>query len=326
MLNVLARFQRVPLVRGILQSLVLFIPLTAILAIAILAIASPSQASGSLAAPTTPSPTPGPSPTRPLVPMFDHIFVILEENHGYDEIMGNPSAPYLNSLATENAVATNYMDVGHPSLPNYLALAGGSTFGITNDCKPADCSVNAPNVADRIEASRRSWRGYMDSMPEPCLTEHSGNYAPRHNPFVYFRDITSNPVRCASHVVPYPALALDLQTALTTPNLVWITPDLCHDMHDCPAGAGDAWLAQNLPAIFNSPAWTRQRSVMFILWDEGTQHHVPALVIGPAVKPGYQSPVAYTHYSFLRTVQAAWGLSPLTQNDANATVMSDFWK
>ncbi len=277
----------------------------------------------------TPAQTPALTSTRTssTTPAFDHIFVITEENQSYAAVIGSSSAPYLNSLARRNGVATNYYGISHPSLPNYLALTGGSTFGITNDCQPTDCPVNARNLADTIGGAGKTWKAYMQSMPAPCTLGHSGEYTPRHNPFVYYVDIQSNATRCDSHVVPYTALARDLASAQSTPNLLWISPNVCDDMHDCSIATGDSWLQNNLPTIFNSPAWKTQNSVLFVIWDEASGgNHVPMLVIGPAVKPGYRSAGAYNHYSLLRTIEVAWGLPSLTTNDANARPMSDFWR
>ena len=259
------------------------------------------------------------------VPPFDHIFVVLEENHDYADIIGNAQAPYINGLASQNGLALQYSAVSHPSLPNYLALSGGSTFGITTDCGPLSCPVNAPNIADQIEGAGKTWKAYMDAMPSACATADSGTYGVRHDPFLYYNDIRTDAARCSSHVVPYPNLATDLASASTTPNYVWITPDVCNDMHDCAISVGDTWLQNNLPAIFSSPAWTTQRSLLLLTWDEGSTNHVATLAIGPSVFPGYQSSAAYSHYSLLKTVESAWNLAPLTTNDANASPMSDFF-
>jgi hypothetical protein len=259
-------------------------------------------------------------------PAFDHIFVVVEENKSYSEIIGSPQAPYINGLVGQNGVATQYSAVAHPSLPNYLALTGGSTFGITTDCSLSSCPVNAFNIADRIEGAGRTWKAYMEAMPAPCGTSDSSTYATRHNPFIYYNDIRNDPTRCANHVVPYSSLAADLASTSTTPSYAWITPDVCNDMHDCGVSVGDTWLKNNLPAILSSPAWTTQRSLLLLTWDEGTTpNDVATLMIGPSVVPGYQSPTAYSHYSLLNTVESAWGLSPLTSNDGNATPMTDFF-
>src|SRR5262245_60868789 len=164
-------------------------------------------------------------------PAYAHIFFVIDENHGYSQVIGSSSAPYINSLANANGLATNAYAVAHPSLPNYLALIGGSTFGITSDC--TTCWINAPNLADSIESSGRTWHAYMESMTTPCQLSDGGGYVQKHNPFVYFNDIRTT-ARCAANVLPYTRLATDLTSAATTPNFVWITPTLCNDMHDCP--------------------------------------------------------------------------------------------
>ena len=260
------------------------------------------------------------------LPAFDHIFIIMEENHSYSQIIGSGSAPFIKSLAHHYGDATNYSSITHPSLPNYIALTGGSTFGISSDCQVVACPVNARNLMDNIEAVGKTWKAYLESMPAPCTTTHSGEYAPRHNPFVYYDDIRTNSARCASHVVPYTALATDLQSAATTPNFVWITPNQCDDMDACSVRKADQWLRSAFTQIYNSPAWTTQNSVIFVIWDEGARNHVPVLVVGPTVIPAFHSAVAYNHYSVLRTIEVAWGLPALTSNDANASVMLDFWR
>lgn len=258
---------------------------------------------------------------RPHV--LDHFFVLVMENHSWSDIVGNPAAPYLNGLLGQGAVASSYWAVSHPSLPNYLALVGGSTFGVTDDC--TSCSVSAANLADRVEASGRSWKAYMEGMPTPCFAGSSYPYAQKHDPFVYFDDIRDDPARCG-HVVPYSQLPGDLATAASTPSLGWITPDLCHDMHDCSVAAGDAWLQQQVPSILASPAFTRQDSVLAITWDEGTSdNHVLCLLLGPRVRAGHSSDQPYGHYSLLRTVEAAWSLGPLAGGDGGVPPMGDLF-
>jgi acid phosphatase len=260
------------------------------------------------------------------IPAFDHIFIILMENHSYSEIIGSSQAPYINSLASRYGLAANYFGVSHPSLPNYLALTGGDTFGITTDC--TTCFVNAPNIAvDRVEASGRTWKSYQESMPSPCFIGDSNPYAQKHDPFIYFNDIRLNSTEC-NKIVPFTSFASDLTSTATTANYVWITPNLCDDMHDCSIGTGDSWLQSNVPTILNSPAYTTQNSLLLITWDEddGTQNNqVPTLVIAKNVTPGFKSGTLYSHYSVLSTIEQAWGLSSLTSNDANANAMSDFF-
>src|SRR6266850_6882779 len=120
------------------------------------------------------------------VPNFRHVFIIVMENREYRDVIGDPAAPYINRLASEYGLATNAFGATHPSLPNYMALTGGETFFATN-C--VGCETPAENIADQIEASRRTWTAYMEDMPAPCATADSGLYVARHNPFVHHTDI-----------------------------------------------------------------------------------------------------------------------------------------
>jgi len=158
-----------------------------------------SQAPQSTAAPATGS-TAGAAATAHL-PAFTHIFIIVMENKGYDQVIGNAEAPYLNTLAAQYSLATNYYANTHPSLPNYLALTGGDTFGITRDCP--DCTVAQPNLVDQLEAAGKSWKAYMESMPRPCFVGDAAPlYRQKHNPFIYYDDVRTNPERC-SKIVPF---------------------------------------------------------------------------------------------------------------------------
>jgi phosphatidylinositol-3-phosphatase len=264
--------------------------------------------------------------TQPVIPAFDHIFIVIMENHSFAQIIGSADAPYINSLAASYGLAANYSSVAHPSLPNYLALTGGSTFGVTTDC--TDCFQNAPNlVVDRVVPSGRTWRAYMESMPSAGYLGDSYPYMQKHNPFVYYDDIRNDPAQLAN-VVPYTQLAKDLASAETTPAFGWVTPNMTDDMHDGTIAQGDTWLSTAVPAILAAPAWTEQRSLLLITWDENDDspgNQVATFVVAGGVPAGFRSQAAYNHYSLLRTVEAAWGLAPLTDNDAQAAVMSDFF-
>lgn len=276
-----------------------------------------------------------PAQAAGTVPAFDHIFTIIMENHSYSQVIGDPTdAPYIHSLATTYGLGSNSFAVGHPSLPNYLELTGGSNNGITTDCSPStNCEVNAPNIAtDRIEPSGRTWKAYLESMPSNCFLSNSGEYAVRHNPFVYYLDIQTNPTECDKDV-PYTQLSTDLASAATTPNYAWITPNLIDDMHDGTINQGDTWLSQNVPAILNSPAFKTQNSALQIIWDEdnGSENdQIPDIVItsgqvnGTATKP-YDSFQRYNHFSDLKTVESAWGLAPLTSNDGGSSTEGDLF-
>lgn len=257
---------------------------------------------------------------------LDHIVIITMENKSYDEIVGNKSAPYINSLIHLYSFADNYFAVSHPSLPNYLALIGGSTFGITNDC--IDCHVSSNNLVDQLEQAHKTWKAYMESMPYPCFIGSNNLYAQRHNPFIYFDNIRNNKNRC-ENIVPYTSLQSDFQSINTTPNFVWITPNVCSDMHDCSVATGDKWLSEQVSQILKSPAFLKQKSLLVITWDEGegsASNRVPTLLIGNSVRQGFISHTAYTHYSLLRTIENVWNIPSLTINTTLSNSMSDIFK
>ncbi len=282
----------------------------------------------------TPAATPLPTPTpigSGTLPNFSHVFLIVMENEESTGIMGNNAAAYINALATGHGLATQYFAVSHPSLPNYLALTAGSTFGIASDC--TGCYVNATNIADQVESSGRSWKGYLESMPSSCYVGDAYPYMQKHNPFIYYNDVRTNPARCAEHVVPFTQLSTDLVNG-TVPNLAWITPNMCNDMHDCSIATGDAWLANVVPGILASSAF-QNGGVLFITWDEGESSagccgnaaggQVATLVIAPNGVAGFRSTIAETHYSLLRTIEDAWGLSALGQA-ASAVAMREYFR
>lgn len=281
----------------------------------------------------TPTPLNGPSastqkPAAPKSAALAHVFIIVEENKEYGDVIGSSQAPYINSLAKQYAAADNYYGVAHPSLPNYIALTSGSTNGVTSDCTPpSGCLLKVPNIADNIEKSGRSWKEYAESMPGSCYGSNAGDYATKHNPFLYYTDIQGNAARCNAHVVPFTQLVTDLQTTQTTPDFAFITPNLCNDMHDCSVAQGNNWLATNVPAILSSKAFTSQNSLLVITWDEGdsSSNHIPTILIGSNVKRGYSSQAPYTHYALLHTIEHAWGLPALTTNDKHAPLMSEFF-
>ncbi len=289
------------------------------------ALATPTPAPTLTAPPafaaTTPAPTQAAPPSVPpsaAVPAFSHVFVIVMENHEYDAVIGSSAAPFINSLAATYGLATNYYGASHPSLPNYFALTAGSTFGVASDC--TTCFVSATNIADQVETSGRSWKAYMEDMPTPCyLGTASGNYAMKHDPFVYYTDIRNNAARCAAHVMPFTQFGVDMSNG-EVPNFVWITPNMCSDTHDCPVSTGDAWLQRVVPTITGSAAF-RNGGVLFITWDEGSTNagccgdawggHVATLVISPKSISGFRSKIAENHYSLLRTIEDGFNLTHL---------------
>jgi phosphatidylinositol-3-phosphatase len=248
--------------------------------------------------------TPGSSPPAPRL---ERVVVIVMENKGCSAVIGSRDAPYLNGLARRGAFAARSFALTQPSLPNYLGLTGGSTFGIRTDC--SSCRVRATNLVDQLERAHVSWKAYMEGMPAPCYRgAQAGLYAKKHDPFMYYRDIASSPRRCR-RVVPFTQLRTDLARR-ALPRFVWITPNLCHDMHSCPVRDGDRFLAGLVPKLARAVG---SRGAIVVTWDEGSGfgRQIPTIVAGPAARAGARSSVAYDHYSLLRTIEDAFGLPHL---------------
>ena len=241
-----------------------------------------------------------------------HVFLVVMENHSYETIIGNPDAPYVNGLADKFGMADQFRAIAHPSLPNYLALASGHTYGYREDCNA--CFVDDTNIADELEASGRTWKSYQEGLPHPCfLGVGAGYYVEHHNPFVYYQAIRNNPARC-QNVVPFDQFGADM-AAGSVPDLAWISPNLMHDMHDGSIADGDQWIAGLVPDILASPAW-QQNGLLIIVWDEAgggsptdpDGGHVAALFISPDMAPGTRSSTPASPYSLLRTLEQGWGL------------------
>jgi hypothetical protein len=257
-----------------------------------------------------------------------HVFIVVMENKGYNNVWNTSSTPYITSLGLAFVRATNYSAITHPSLPNYLDLFAGGNYGITTDCSPSSsCHVNAQNLADNLNALGLTWKGYMESMKKNCRLKTFGKYAPKHDPFIYFDDIRTNKARCNKGVVTLKQLAVDLKSVTTTPNYAMIVPNLCNDMHNCSTLTGDTWLKNHVPAILNSPACRVDKCLLVLTWDEdnGNQNNrVLTIFAGSGAKTGgVVSTTAYNHFSLLKTVETIFGLPSQTPNDANASPMSD---
>lgn len=256
----------------------------------------------------------------PLVPPFEHIVLIMFENKDFGKVIGNPAMPEFNRLAQEYTLLTQYYAVRHPSLPNYIALIGGDTFGIERDC--TDCFVDAPSLPDLIEAGGRSWKTYQEDMPEPCYLGNASPYVQKHNPFLYFDPIRLNKDRCERSVVPLTNLNDDI-LAGSLPNFMFITPNLCNDSHDCSLDVADSWLANLLTALVPALDTTGQPYLIVLAFDEGNGDHsccglpdkaggrIPVVLLSPAAKNAFQDDTPYTHYSLLKTVSESWGLTYL---------------
>jgi YVTN family beta-propeller protein len=276
------------------------------------------------------------TPPAARVPRYQHVFLFYFENSDFGQIVGNTKqAPYMNSLLPRASLLGQFYAEEHPSDGNYLALAGGSTFGVPLD-DPAEenplYTIDARNIGDLVDAAHGTWKGYLQSAAGPCDDTVHGYYWDDDLPMMYFGDVREQPAYCAAHMVPLASLATDLKKASTTPNFAWVSPDDCFDMESCGIRAGDDFLKAEFGLIMRSPAWTRQRSLAIVTFDEDDQDYqhpaqrVATIVLGSrGVRPGYVSPARYTHYSLLRTIEAALGLGTLTRNDLYAQPVNDIF-
>ncbi len=270
------------------------------------------------------------------IPNFDHIAIIMFENKEFGSVIGNSLMPNYNKLAQQYTLLTQYYAITHPSLPNYVALIGGDTFGITSDC--TKCFINAPSLPDLIEASGRTWKTYQEDMPSPCYIGDANTYFQKHNPFIYFDPIRLDSARCQRSVVPLTALQTDIQAG-ALPNFLFIMPNICNSAHDCTLDVTDTWLANTLSTLI--PALDKEGSnyLVILLWDEGQGKHsccglptnaggrVPVVLYSPLVKNEFEDNTPYTHYSLLKTISQAWGLQYLGHaKDLSNVLITLPWK
>ncbi|MGZ6616419.1 MAG: alkaline phosphatase family protein [Solirubrobacteraceae bacterium] len=267
-------------------------------------------ASGSATIQARPSPVARAQAGRPA-----HIAVILIENEEFGSIIGSRSAPYINGLARNGALATRMYGIRHPSLPNYLALTGGSTFGIHDDC--TDCSVRATSIVDQFERAGISWKAYMEGLPHPCFKgSGAGRYAKRHDPFIYYTPVANNPSRCA-RIVPLSQLYAD-ERGRRLPTFIWITPNVCNDMHDCPVATGDRFLSTVVPPLLRAMG---SRGLLILTFDEGDSNngccklaaggHIATVLVGGLARPHARLGTPTDHYSVLQLTEDVLGLPRL---------------
>ncbi|HEY9152580.1 MAG TPA: alkaline phosphatase family protein, partial [Anaerolineales bacterium] len=252
-------------------------------------------------------------------------------------VIGNGKMPYFNQLADSYTLLTQYYAVTHPSLPNYLALIGGDTFGITFDCTA--CPVDKKSLPDLIEASGRTWKTYQEDMPSPCFSgAEAGNYAMKHNPFIYFMPIRLDAKRCNQSIVPLTQLSTDL-AAGALPNFVFVSPNLCNDAHDCNVSIADTWLQNFMNQLKPSLDQSGKPYLIVLTWDEGQGNHsccglpaeaggrIATILISPQAKTGFQDDTPYSHYSLLKTISASWNLPYLGHAaDTQTSLIVAPWK
>jgi len=288
------------------------------------------------------------------IPLFTSVYLVLMENTSLSTLqpaMQNGTAPNLATLAAEFATGSDYHGVAHPSLPNYVALTSGGTQGITCDCEAApgmgacsitncnlvlgtcSCEASATNLGDQLDAAHKTWMDFGESMGTPCNVTDSGNYAVRHNPFLYYADIQGDSTRCSAHVVDFSGFKVTSPAAFN-----FIAPNLVDDMHNPDPTTsvnipdGDTWIGPQADAIVGSSAY-KAGGLLVIVWDEdddsggltGTDDPVPIFVISPYAKHGgYVSSTMANHYSLLATIEDGLGVGRLGMA-AGIAPLSDYF-
>jgi hypothetical protein len=249
------------------------------------------------------------------------ILVIMEENHSVQQVFPH-GMPYLWGLARRYAYATAWSDIGHPSLPNYLAVFAGSAFGDPKDCAPAPgCTYPGPTVFGQALARGETARAYEESMPQPCDAGYSGEYDVNHNPWAYF---PGEAAQCRADEVRTgtPAsgpLASDVRHG-ALPAVGLITPDLMHDAHDGTLAQADAWLKGWIPVLMSGPDWRAGRLAIAVVFDEGvTTEQVPFVLITPGAT-GVTVRMPLNQYALTRLIDEVIGAPPLRNAAAAATV------
>ena len=245
----------------------------------------------------------------------NHIVIVIEENHSYEQLIGNKKAPYMNSLFKSGALMTNSHGVKHPSQPNYLAIFSGDSHGITSDGCPHTFSTE--NLATQLVQAGKSFAGYSEDLPTTGFTGcSSGKYERKHNRWVNFTNVSPKVN------LPFSAFPKDF-TKL--PTVSFVIPNLNHDIHDGTIMAADKWLKSNLQPYIE---WAKTHNSLLILtWDEDDfrpANHIPTDFVGPMVKQGKYGEYI-NHYNVLRTIQALYDIGPLG-NNKNAPAITNIWK
>jgi hypothetical protein len=261
--------------------------------------------------PRVEAPAAAPSASRPT-----KVLTIVEENHGQASALRG--MPYLSFLARSYGRTTAYRSLTHPSLPNYLALAGGSTFGVHDDVAPAHHRIAGPSVFDVALRARRTAKTYAEAMARPCQAAAAGRYGVKHNPWVYFADGPSRRA-CARYDVPAGttssgALRADIVRG-TLPHVGLVVPDICHDAHDCPLGTADSWLRGWVHLVLSGPDYRAGRLALVVTFDEsegGAGGDVLTVVVAPSLHHAVVG-TPLSHLSWCRWMTDLVGARPLRQ-------------
>jgi hypothetical protein len=286
------------------------------------------RGAGTVVQPTPPRPTAVERPFSPLRPKQrsaankpkgsappDHIVVVILENKYRSSVIGSGHAPYLNKLADRGASMSRSYGVTHPSQPNYLALFSGSTQGVTSDACPQNLG-KADNLGRQLRKSGRTFVGYAESLPRTGFRGcESGRYLRKHNPWV---DFDTLPASTNRPLTEFPGDYSKL------PTVAFVSPNMCHDMHDCSIRTGDDWMKTHFSRYAR---WApRNNSWLIVTFDEnegGSAQSIPTIILGPTVRPGVYAE-RLDHYSLLRTIEDRYGLPALGRARAESPVTKIF--
>lgn len=244
--------------------------------------------------------------TAATLPSITHVVWVLEENHAISSIIGSSSAPYINLLAKTYGLATHLAAIGHPSLPNYIALTSGSTQGITDDAGPSYHRLGVNNIFKQMETAGKTWGSYQENLG-------TSNYLVRHDPAAYYTNLGHKSVDLST--MPMGSL----------PTFSFVTPNRCHDMHDCSVSTGDNWLKGWLPKLLAGATYKAGHTLAVITWDEGSSSNntVATILINPAIH-AKTSTSSYTHYSTLRLAEDLLGVPRLGSAASAASMRTAF--
>jgi phosphatidylinositol-3-phosphatase len=270
------------------------------------------------------------TPTVPPPPgssQLNHVFIVAEENADYTNVIGSSSMPYLNRLAQQYGLATQYYADTHPSIGNYFMMTVGDT--ITNNDSYSRPLVTEDNVVRELRKAGKTWRSYAEDLPYAGYTGPDvGNYARKHNTLALVADVVNDSAQ-VKNLVPFAQLATDLASN-TLPNYAFIVPNLCNDAHDCPLSTADGWLKTNIDPLITSAQFQRD-AVLIILFDESGGDNtngggrVAWVIVSAKAKRGYQSTTLYRHESTLRLSLSMLGVTGFPNRAASAPAMTEFF-
>jgi phosphatidylinositol-3-phosphatase len=271
-----------------------------------------------------PPPSPGQSAR------FGHVILVVEENQNYADVVASASMPYLNSLANQYGLATNYFADAHPSIPNYFMLTTGQNLTLIDALTPDLFPVSEDNIVRELVAAKKTWKSYAEDLPAIGYTGgDSGNYAVRHNPLAYMTDVQNDPVQ-KQNLVPFTHFSVDVSTA-SLPAYSFVVPNLCNDAHNCPLTTADNWLKTNLDPVVQSTLFQKD-GLLIIAFDEADLTdftagggHVAVVIVSPLAKRGYKSIAFYQHQSVLRLALEGLDVKKMPGDSATAPAMWEFF-